>query len=530
MTTSRERPGLPPHTSGTRERFVVLAAFAAIFVVFLLVMSVAGAGAAPVFNVDDTTDAVDAAPGDGKCESTNDGSCTLRAAVMEAGAAGGDIVLPAGTFKLTIPGGTEVGEQFLANQPDAAKGDLDISKSINVKGAGPEKTVIDGQGAMRIFDVHNKDGVLGLEALRLTRGKGDFDQASGHYHGGAVHNHGYANLFHVVVDNSISPPTGAGTTYCDQQFTPQGCLPWGGGGITNAPEGVAGLTEVTVARNGTDYRGGGIENIGRLSLKQTTIAENRAPAGKGGGLSNTAGTVTPSHTLIAQNSGNDCWKESGAITSAGYNLQGDATCGFTEPTDHTGGASFEPELPGAPLYYAISSTSAAEDTGGEGANHCSGTDIRGVTRPQDSDGDSIVECDIGSYEKEAPGAAQAATLNVSSAKATEGGVATAAALRPPGGRKPRPAGLRFTVTLSQAAKKLVTVRAATADRSARAGADYRRKSAKLRFAPGQTKKSFLVKVLADKRAERTETLKVKLSAATNATIARALATGTIVNR
>lgn len=530
MTTSRERRRLHTHQTGTRERFVVLAAFAAIFVVFLLVLSVAGAGAAPVFNVDDTTDAVDATPGDGKCESTHDGSCTLRAAVMEAGVGGGSVALPAGTFKLTIPGGTEVGEQFLANQPDAAKGDLDISTRIEISGEGPGKTVIDGLGAVRIFDVHSPDGNLLLSQVRLTGGKGDFDKASGHYHGGAVHNHAYANLSHVVVDNSVSPTTGQGTTYCDPQFTPAGCSQWGGGGITNASNGVAGLTEVTVARNSTGYHGGGIENLGRLFLKQTTIAENKAPAGQGGGLWNSATTgVSPTHTLIAENTGNDC-ANLGAIGSTGYNLQGDGTCGFTQPTDHTGGASFEPGLPGAPLYYAISSTSAAEDTGGEGENNCSGTDVRGVTRPQDSDGDSIVECDIGSYEKEAPGAAQAVTLSVSSAKAAEGGVASAAALRPPGALKRGAGALRFTVSLSRAAKKVVTVRAATADRTARAGADYRKKSAKLRFAPGQTKKSFLVSVLRDNRAERTETLKVKLSSATNATIARALATGTIVNR
>ena len=118
---------------------------------------------------------------------------------------------------------------------------------------------------------------------------------------------------------------------------------------------------------------------------------------------------------------------------------------------------------------------------------------------------------------------------MSSAKAAEGG-ASAAALRPPGAVERGAGAVRFTVSLSRAAKTVVTVRAATADRTARAGADYRKKSAKLRFAPGQTKKSFLVRVLRDTRAERTETLKVKLSSATNATIARALATGTIVNR
>ena len=304
------------------------------------------------------------------------------------------------------------------------------------------------------------------------------------------------------MDNSVSPTTGQGTTYCDPQFTPAGCSLWGGGGITNASTGVAGLTEVTVARNSTTYHGGGIENLGRLFLKQTTIAENKAPAGQGGGLWNSATTgVSPTHTLIAENTGNDC-ANLGAIGSTATTSRATAPCGFTQPTDHTGGASFEPGLPGAPLYYAISSTSAAEDTGGEGENNCSGTDVRGVTRPQDSDGDSIVECDIGSYEKEAPGAAQAVALSVSSAKAAEGAVASAAALRPPGAVKRGAGALRFTVSLSHAAKKVVTVRAATADRTARAGADYRKKSAKLRFAPGQTKKSFKVRAGHPRRAHR----------------------------
>ena len=539
MTKPRERSMLHLQPRGARERLFVLAALAAVFIGFAVILSVAmPARAASVFTVDDTTDAPDATPGDGKCEATDGNTCTLRAAVMEAEVAGGDIVLPAGTFKLTIPGGSEAGEQFLANQPNAAVGDLDIYKSVNIKGAGPDKTVIDGLDSVRIFDVHALDtakskgpGVLNLEALRLTRGKGDFDSASGHYHGGAVHNHGYVNLFHVVVDNSISPPTGTGTPYCDPQFTPAGCSQWGGGGITNADTGVAGLTEVTVARNGSDHHGGGIENFGRLSLKQVTIAENKAPAGKGGGVwtGSTNGTVSPSHTLIADNTtGNDCANEGGAITSGGYNLQGDATCGFTQPTDHTGNAAFEPGVPGAPLYYAISSYSAAEDTGGEGANNCSGTDIRGVTRPQDSDGDSIVECDIGSYEKEAPGAAQAATLSVSSAKATEGGAR--AELATASRRGPKAGAMRFVVSLSKAAKRPVTVRTATADRSARAGSDYKARSATLRFAPGQTAKPFVVKVLRDRRNERRETLKVKLSSATNAKIDTAMATGTIVNR
>ena len=284
--------------------------------------------------------------------------------------------------------------------------------------------MIDGLGAVRIFDVHAPDGNLLLSQVRLTGGKGDFDKASGHYHGGAVHNHAYVNLSHVVVDNSVSPTTGQGTTYCDPQFTPAGCSQWGGGGITNAVHRRRGPHRGHVARNSTTYHGGGIENFGRLFLKQTTIAENKAPAGKGGGLWNSATTGRQPDAHAHRREHRQRLRERPRRDRGPPATTSRATAPAASPSRPTTPAArpSSPGLPGAPLYYAISSTSAAEDTGGEGENNCSGTDVRGVTRPQDSDGDSIVECDIGSYEKEAPGAAQAVALSVSSAKAAEGGV------------------------------------------------------------------------------------------------------------
>jgi serralysin len=84
--------------------------------------------------------------------------------------------------------------------------------------------------------------------------------------------------------------------------------------------------------------------------------------------------------------------------------------------------------------------------------------------------------------------------------------------------------------LSEPVKKVVTVRAGTANRTARAGLDYAKRFARLRFRPGQTKKLFKVPVLADRRPERTETLRVKLSAAKNAKIGRGVAIGRILTQ
>src|SRR5262245_59054801 len=87
---------------------------------------------AATFTVDTTVDAVDATPGDGVC-ATSTGTCTLRAAVMEANAlAGPDVVsLPAGTFRLTPTGsGEDLG----------LTGDLDVLQTLWIAGAGNDST------------------------------------------------------------------------------------------------------------------------------------------------------------------------------------------------------------------------------------------------------------------------------------------------------------------------------------------------------------------------------------------------------
>lgn len=85
------------------------------------------------FVVDSPLDEVDAVPGDGSCQ-TLSGTCTLRAGVQEANAlAGADAIeVPAGTYVLSS----------LA---------LDVRESLTVEGAGAADTIIDGNGATRVF-------------------------------------------------------------------------------------------------------------------------------------------------------------------------------------------------------------------------------------------------------------------------------------------------------------------------------------------------------------------------------------------
>jgi len=89
--------------------------------------------------------------------------------------------------------------------------------------------------------------------------------------------------------------------------------------------------------------------------------------------------------------------------------------------------------------------------------------------------------------------------------------------------------LRFVVSLDRRSDEAVTVDFATANGSALAGADYTGIDGTLWFAPGQTAKTIWVPIGADTVFEGDETHTVALANPQGATLARAVATGTIVD-
>src|SRR5439155_13289990 len=108
-------------------------------VAFALWVALAGVpnAAAATFAVTRTDD-----PSPGAC----DADCSLREAVLAANAgSGGDtIALAPGHYRLTLPGPGE----------DAAEtGDLDLTRSVTIAGAGARSTVVDAEGIDRAFDV-----------------------------------------------------------------------------------------------------------------------------------------------------------------------------------------------------------------------------------------------------------------------------------------------------------------------------------------------------------------------------------------
>lgn len=85
----------------------------------------------------------------------------------------------------------------------------------------------------------------------------------------------------------------------------------------------------------------------------------------------------------------------------------------------------------------------------------------------------------------------------------------------------------FTVSLSEASARTVTVDFATADDTATAPSDYQQTNGTLTFEPGQTSKEVTVPVNGDTTDEPDETFFVNLSSPTNATISDAQGVGTI---
>ena len=117
----------------------------------------------------------------------------------------------------------------------------------------------------------------------------------------------------------------------------------------------------------------------------------------------------------------------------------------------------------------------------------------------------------GTYEVEVTDVT--ATIRVAGAAATEGDNT----------------GMLFRVTLESGSSGTVTVNYATADGTAKAGADYTATSGTLTFAPGETEKTVAVAIIDDEVEDSGETFTLVLSDPSGGLLGNTEATGTIFN-
>jgi predicted outer membrane repeat protein len=168
-----------------------------------VVLGSSSAAQAASFTVNDPSDyplATSTATG---CVSTHD-TCTLRAAVQAADNSGGanTIVLPTGTYKLTIPA---AGPSTTA---DPSTGDLDVTDSLTITGAGSGATVIDANHLDRAFAVQDEDA-LSLSGLTIKNGSPSAN-STGTQRGGAIYSHGAVSLSGDVTLSDNSAPLNPG--------------------------------------------------------------------------------------------------------------------------------------------------------------------------------------------------------------------------------------------------------------------------------------------------------------------------------
>lgn len=221
-----------------------------------IVLLAAGSVPAATFDVDDTGDAVDAAPGDGVCASAG-GACTLRAAVQETNALAGQdrILVPAGTYLLTIGGSFE---------DAAATGDLDVSDDLRVVGAGEDETIVDGNDLDRVLEVQGRVRVV-LSRLAVRNGKTSDAQVGGGINAGSGSR---LTLKRVAIDGNEA---------------------FGGGGV------VARRLKVVAStfRDNVAAIAGGLAVLGRSTIRASTFDGNVATG---------VATVT-GHDIAAQGPG-----------------------------------------------------------------------------------------------------------------------------------------------------------------------------------------------------------------------------------
>ncbi|HEV3129527.1 MAG TPA: choice-of-anchor Q domain-containing protein [Solirubrobacteraceae bacterium] len=397
---------------------------------------VAPAARAADFVVNSTADAPDAKPGDHLCI-TVAATCTLRAAVQEADADGGanTIFIPRGYYRLSIPPATEAGA---AGQDDAGTGDLDMTASLTIRGAGARQTIIDGGGLDRVFS-NASTATSSISDLTITRGDSTGGGTSKEIDmGGAIFNQGTLSLErlrlvgnHADGGGAVFSIPGSYITIRDSLLTHNTAYEAGavrfdsGGEVVNSTITANALLPlpnesyaqqpkllVTLADELSGY-GGGVDHRGGsdLTFINSTITDNHAVKG-GGGLNSGQAYAAVSdqtaiarvrllNTIIAGNTSTkgpgDCNVQDMIIQSAGHNLDSDGSCFLTATGDlpkhnpllgplafNGGPTETQALLPGSP----------AIDAGA--TDGCPQFDQRGVARPQGR------ACDVGAYERVPP--------------------------------------------------------------------------------------------------------------------------------
>jgi len=393
-----------------------------VFVFSLLIFPRSASADSQTITVDTTLDSND--PSYQQCTSAaND--CSLRGAISRANnfvSTSYTILVPAGIYTLTIPG---------KNEDENTTGDLDITNSMILQGAGMDVSIIQaGTSAANGIDrvLHIVGAVEnGVQISRLTfrYGKIDIDKlgagistningttiftqvafrenvGEGQSYGAGLAVQGPAMVYDCIFSGNSNGGEGGGIYQGGSAslevyrslFTNNTAV--NGGAFANNATAV--FENVTISGNTASQYGGGITqwNSADLTLRNVTIANNTAPDSYKSSAIWNKRAVTVYNSIISAAIGKQACV--GNIGTGHHNIASDVSCGSTtifmisdaqlKPLAFHGGYT---EL------HALNSGSPAIDAGD--TTECTADDQRGMTRPQDGNLDGTAACDIGAYE------------------------------------------------------------------------------------------------------------------------------------
>ena len=301
--------------------------------------------------VNSTEDLVDLNPGDGVCEVSPGGACTLRAAIQEANALGeagvpDRIDVPAGVYNLTIAG------------LGISAGDLDVLQSVSIHGAGAGQTIVDANGIDRVFDITL--GTVLIQGMTIRGGRVDDPESLLDGTGGGIRNEATFTLADSVVSGNL------------------GTL---GAGVGNY-NGTLAIERSVITGNGdgATLGGGGVANYSyydpaSVSISDSTISGNRAS--DGGGIRNYAYDGIASLTLTRSTvSGNTADQGGGIFNRGAYYVEENVAAHLTisnstvsgNVASSTGGGLHSEAIEGSDSVITIQNSTIAENTAtaGEG--------------------------------------------------------------------------------------------------------------------------------------------------------------------
>src|SRR4051812_5924682 len=372
--------------------------------VALVVLAFSSPAAASTFTVDSGADLHDMDTSDGVCNVNFEGPvlCTLRAAVEQANALSDvdEVHFGVPDVALTLASG----------------GAIEITSNMSIAATASAPVTITQESSPgsgdRVFDI-SAGASVALGYLTIRGGEANAGNA---YFGGNIRSSGTL----TIADSSIESGSGDSA----------GGVANVGGSLTISRSTVAGNKAPTSAIEGGDAGavlnfgtpgpgtlvidsstisgnrarlGGGVTSGGNsensVTITNSTIAFNESgDRGGGGGILIGDGTATIRNTIVARNTSlspgqANCSVAAGAvISSGGYNLENDSSCGLASGTDRQNADPVLEQLAlngGTTRTHALGPGSQALDTGDPG---CPVADQRGFSRPLGR------SCDTGAFE------------------------------------------------------------------------------------------------------------------------------------